>query len=260
MINFEDILLEEVQEGLLIQLVDLTRDYPNVKNAKFMVSQTFGGDSLIHPYLPENNRPKVYLGNIEVLAEAGLLTLGYSPNGTPNFDVTPLGYRYYDYLKKQMGTPIERVEKTVRNFLNASQFQHNYPTAFEKWTKAEELLWQPDAQQHFSTIGHLCREAAQEFADALVNIHQPTDVSSDKTKTVARLQSVVKMKFQNEHKTKRAYLDALIAYWGTVNDLIQRQEHLSEKEGQPVVVEDARLVVFQTLIVMFEIDRALSIG
>ena len=57
--------------------------------------------------------------------------------------------------------------------------------------------------------------------------------------------------------SKKAFLDALIAYWGTLSDLIQRQEHDSQKEGKPLVWEDARAVVFQTLIVMFEIDRNL---
>ncbi len=58
-------------------------------------------------------------------------------------------------------------------------------------------------------------------------------------------------------KTKGDFLEALVAYWGTVNDLIQRQEHDSQKDGNPLIWEDARTVVFQTLIVMFEIDKSL---
>jgi hypothetical protein len=37
----------------------------------------------------------------------------------------------------------------------------------------------------------------------------------------------------------------------------KRQEHGGQKEGRPLTWEDARRVVFQTLIVMYEIDRAL---
>jgi hypothetical protein len=47
-------------------------------------------------------------------------------------------------------------------------------------------------------------------------------------------------------------------YWGTVNDLIQRQEHGAQREGGALAWEDGRRVVFQTAIVMFEIDRSLS--
>jgi hypothetical protein len=39
---------------------------------------------------------------------------------------------------------------------------------------------------------------------------------------------------------------------------VQRQEHGAQKEGRPLVWEDGRRVVFQTAIVMFELDRALS--
>lgn len=50
-------------------------------------------------------------------------------------------------------------------------------------------------------------------------------------------------------------LDALVVYWGTVHDLAARQEHGAAK-AVPLVAEDARRVVFQTAIVMFELDRA----
>jgi hypothetical protein len=60
--------------------------------------------------------------------------------------------------------------------------------------------------------------------------------------------------------TEKPFLDALLGYWGTVSDLIQRQEHGGQKEGQSLVWEDGRRVVFQTAVVMFEIDRSLSRG
>ena len=43
-----------------------------------------------------------------------------------------------------------------------------------------------------------------------------------------------------------------------MNDLIERQEHGAKKEGEELGAEDARQVVFQLLIVMNEIDRALA--
>jgi hypothetical protein len=52
-------------------------------------------------------------------------------------------------------------------------------------------------------------------------------------------------------------LDALLAYWGEVNDLLQRQEHGGQKEGEPLTWEDGRRAVFHTAIVMYEIDRTL---
>lgn len=54
-----------------------------------------------------------------------------------------------------------------------------------------------------------------------------------------------------------AYLDALLEYWRSVSGLIQRQEHGNQKVGSELTWEDARRAVFQTGIVLFELDRAL---
>jgi hypothetical protein len=54
------------------------------------------------------------------------------------------------------------------------------------------------------------------------------------------------------------FLDALIAYWRAVSNLVQRQEHGVQKAGSQLVFEDGRRVIFQTAIVMFEVDRALN--
>jgi hypothetical protein len=53
------------------------------------------------------------------------------------------------------------------------------------------------------------------------------------------------------------YLGALLNYFGCLSDLIQRQEHGGQREGQQLDWEDARRVVLQTIVVMFEVDRAL---
>jgi hypothetical protein len=49
-----------------------------------------------------------------------------------------------------------------------------------------------------------------------------------------------------------------VDYWGTVSDLVQRQEHGAQKQGAELTWEDARRVVFQTAIVMYEVSRALG--
>lgn len=254
--NEGEILLEPVQEELLITIVESARNTPIDDRQKFLVDQSFGGDTLIYPTLPKE-KTRIYFGDVETLANEGLLSLNYGSKGTPNFDVTPLGFKYYQYLKKRLGQPVERIEKTIRTYLDSNNFAKIYPKAYEKWCSAEELLWKTDSKQQLTLIGHLCRESIQEFADYLVSAHNLPNAPADKSKTVGRLKAVVETKRGSLGDSKKAFLDALIAYWGTVNDLIQRQEHDSQKEGQPLVWEDARAVVFQTLIVMFEIDRNL---
>jgi hypothetical protein len=45
---------------------------------------------------------------------------------------------------------------------------------------------------------------------------------------------------------------------GTLSDLAQRQEHGGQREAEPLVHEDARRLVFQAAMVMFEVIRSLT--
>jgi hypothetical protein len=47
----------------------------------------------------------------------------------------------------------------------------------------------------------------------------------------------------------------MLAFWGAVSDLAQRQEHGAQREAEPLGWEDARRLVFLSAVVMYEIDR-----
>ena len=76
--------------------------------------------------------------------------------------------------------------------------------------------------------------------------------------TKNRIRSVINARSERLGDTEKTFLDALISYWDSIDDLTQRQEHGAQKEGKPLLWEDGRRLVFQTAVVMFEIDRALS--
>lgn len=253
--QFIGILLEPEQEELLSSIVEAVRNTPREERQKFLVIQLDGGVDFLHHSGMKKGENRIYYGDIEELGRQGLLAIGFGPRGTPNFDVTSLGFRYYEHLKRKRGEAVEHVGTTVREYLNSQEFRAKYPDAFAKWLSAEDLLWQTDTQPQLTTIGHLCREALQGFITILVERYQPPDVNTDKTKTAARLKAVLGT--AQLGTTKKAFLEALLAYWGTVNDLIQRQEHGAYKDGEQLVWEDARRVVFQTMITMFEIDKTL---
>jgi hypothetical protein len=67
------------------------------------------------------------------------------------------------------------------------------------------------------------------------------------------------MRRQQLGSTEWRFLDALLAYWGALTDLMQRQAHGALKKGEMLGWEDARRVVFHTAIVMFEIDKAIGV-
>jgi hypothetical protein len=214
------------------------------------------GDSLMHPGIP-SNRSQIYYGDVEILNNEGLINLGYGSKGTPIFDVKPIGFKYYTYLKETIGEPIERVEKTIMSYLKSEHFVSKYKVAFEKWSTAQEFLWSAENQTQLTTIGHLCRECMQEFIEVLINEFSLQEHFPDKSKTVARLNGIIAEKKKVLPSTLKPLLKSLIEYWGCVSDIVQRQEHGATKEGEDLVWEDARRVVFNTLTVMFEIDNAI---
>jgi hypothetical protein len=257
-IVFENVLLEQEQKDLLAALVEAARNVPRNWRKPFSFRECQSDSWIEHPGLPDKTLD-AYKGDIETLAREGLLALSYGSRAQiSGFDVTPQGFAYYEWMKQRAGQPIQNVETTIRDYLDADHFQQKYPKACQKWAEAESMLWASDSEHQLTTIGHLCREATQEFATALVEQHQPPDVDKDKAHTVARISVVLDLRKSQLGSKEKPFLDALLAYWRTVNDLIQRQEHGGKKEGEPLVWEDGRRVVFQTAVAMFEIDRAIS--
>jgi hypothetical protein len=49
-----------------------------------------------------------------------------------------------------------------------------------------------------------------------------------------------------------------VAYWGEVNDLLQRREHGAQKERELLEVDDGRRAVFHAAVVMYEFDGVLG--
>jgi len=254
----DSILIEKEQKDLLEVLVETSRNVPLEKRQKFFAIETMESHlaNLLHPGLP-NGFPGAYMGDIEILSGYGLINLSYGSKGTPKFDVTPIGFAYYAELKRSQGTPTEVVERRILENFDSNDFREHYKDAYDKWAEAESLLWQSESEAHLTTIGHLCRESIQLFVEALVEIYNPSDIDSNVAHTVSRLRSILSSARDVKSKSKIAFIDALISYWGSVSDLIQRQEHGGLKEGEPLNWEDARRIVFQSANVMFEVDRTL---
>lgn len=255
--GFERVLLLDEQRELLVRVVDAWRRQPRDDRQKFLMLSVSGGELLMHPGIKKGDE-RVAQEDIETLIQKGLLSGRYTRKDTIQFHVTPEGFAYYEYLKTAGGQPVERVESEISKYVSAERFTQLYPEASAKWNEAEELLWKDDSVRHLTTVGHLCREAMQEFASALVERFQPTDVSANKAHDVNRIKAVIKHRRQRLGDGRTAFLEALIAYWGTLSDLVQRQVHAGAKEAEPVTWEDARRTVFQTLVVFYEFDRTLD--
>lgn len=248
--------LEPEQEQLFSSLVEAVRNVPRDQREEFMYIRAMQKD-----LVQGNGFSAELLGSdIHHLINVGLLSITnyHSKGGGFNFFIPPDALEYYEWMKREAGEPVQQVETLIREYLDSDRFTDAFPEAYERWRDAVELLWGADSDRELSTIGHKCREAIQQFATALVDRHQPPNVNPDKAMTRDRLSAVLNVHRADLGEKRSALLDSLFGYWRAAADLIQRQEHAGQREGESLDWEDGRRVVFQTAVIMFEVDRTLS--
>jgi hypothetical protein len=249
-------LLEEEQAHLLGRFVEAHRSAPREARGYFIAVESMGSTqaTFIHSRV-QGLRFEGSRADAEVLAQAGLLRASWGSRGDPLFYVLPDGIAFYEQMMTAWPA-VETVENEIQKYLSEPEFRKFHAAAVAKWEQAAALLWAADSPQQLTTIGHLCREALQEFAASLATQCQ-IDVSGiEAAKTVARLKAIFAARSGKLGTTEAPFIDALVAYWGTLSDLVQRQEHGSQRERETLVWEDGRRIVFQTCIVMYEISRA----
>jgi hypothetical protein len=251
-------LLDEPQIVLLCELVEAVRRVPSGRDEEFIAFQALGDDRRIpvrHSGFPGDHY-YAHQQDIVILEHAGLITMNKKDQNLAIFFIHPKGFKHYEHVKRTMGAPLERAEVEVRRLLVSDHFKSAYDDAYTKWAKAEALLWGADSADQLSAIGHHCREAMQDFATTLVDRYKPTGANTNPMNTVARIRAALEVA-GIVGSTERAFLDAIVAYWGSVSDLVQRQEHAGQKEGRAVTWQDARRVVLQTMLVMYEVSLSI---
>jgi hypothetical protein len=147
-----------------------------------------------------------------------------------------------------------RAPGALESHLDEDWLRERHPDAYAKWRDAQALFFL-DPKRHATRIGHDCREAMILFASALSARH---DVASEKppAATVDRIRSVLDASLVGLGATTDSFMTALLAYWGTVSDLAQRQEHGASREREALTAEDSRRLILQTLVVMHEVEHA----
>ena len=240
--------LDEDQRTLLATLVEAARRGTKERPNFGYVEQPPGS-------IPRFENPglrtefRMSLADIEALQSGGLLRHQIIIAGSGHIELLPDAFTAYDQMKLETASAAAQMEQSMHAYLNGPEFRLRYAAAYQAWAHAAQMLWSDHESQQTTTIGHLCREAMQEFAAALAGV-TPGAPDPDKATTVPRIRQVIALV---QSSTTSAFLEALLAYWGTVSDLVQRQVHGGQKEGEPLKWEDARRVVFHTGIVMFEL-------
>lgn len=245
--------LEPEQEALLETMVEIHRQVPREGRGPFFLLQTLGGSRIIHSRLRNGWQTEASKSDLDMLARYGLLA--YEGGKTPKYSVTPEGIEYYEAQKADRAGRLEQVQNEVTSYLDGAGFQRRHARAFALWSQADTSLWGTDSQQQLTAIGHVIREAMQAFASELV-AQLGVEADANPAHDVARIRAVLADQKAKLGDTHAAMLDALLAYWGTVSDLVQRQEHGAQREGDTLSWEDARRLAFQSAVVMYEVDRS----
>lgn len=144
------------------------------------------------------------------------------------------------------------VEGRIEAYVDEPAFHKRYPEAYDKWRVAH-VLYVENPRRHATRIGHDCREAMMAFASELAAAHGVV-LDSPSTHTIDRVGTVLDLYRDRLGEDAPVFIGALVGYWRAVTKLAQRQEHGASKKT-PLAPEDARRVVFQTMLVMYEVDR-----
>jgi hypothetical protein len=154
--------------------------------------------------------------------------------------------------------PIEKVLAESQATIGSERFRTAFPGAFESWADAARLLYGENPGGELTTIGHKVREAAQAFATAAITLFGADDPPEDVSLVKKRLGAVIAHNRGYLSDKKRRVLEDLGDLWESTVDLIQRQEHAAQKEGEPITFEDGRRVVNLTMFVMLEFATILA--
>jgi len=148
--------------------------------------------------------------------------------------------------------PMQRTYDRARLVLISDAFREAYPRAYERWAAAEALLNGGDAESHLTDVGHRVREAMQEFATAMIAEHNPPDPDPHVPNVERRLGAVIALYRPQLGDARRVMLEQLGGLWESCNTLVQRQEHGSYKEREPLTFVDAHRLVWLTMFLMVE--------
>jgi hypothetical protein len=239
--------LEPEQRELLAEMVEAERDLPRDMRRWFLV-RVLEGDLLEGP----DRQRKVIAADLDELVYAGYLRV--DTHG--NYAISPEGRAFYASIQQQAGEPAQRADAEVRRYLDGEKFRSAYSGAYDLWVEAEDLLWRADSRRELTTVGHKAREAMQKFATEAVERYQPPDVTPNPVLVNRRLGAVIAAALPSLPKARGNVLKRLGDYSEALVDLVQRQEHGAQKEGEPLAWVDARRVVLHVAFVMFEFSAA----
>lgn len=198
-------------------LLDALCRAQSAASGNFLAVGTFGGTFIRHDGLPEPLKDFAF-SDLNELQAQGMIRLTGKSGSSTRFEISNDGWKYWEAHQE---TGVERIEAEVRRLLDPAANVGPYASAFARCKEAEAMLWQDRDGEHWVTeVGHVCREAMQAFAAAFC-AEQGQAVTSGPSNTVDRIRAGLDTLRERLPEAYAAFYDAVLAYWGTVSDLVQ---------------------------------------
>jgi len=190
---------------------------------------------------------------VEDLVAWGLLHVGYSSRGTPNYRVTGEALRFYRWLMQNEGSAVEQVEETVRRVVLGSTYAEVHPGAAHHVHEAFELLWSGrTSDQIVSEIGDHLRKA---LMDATTDAVGSTSEGGQE-RPIERLRR--HMAGLSLPSREADVVSQIVELARAALRLDHRLNHIRDEVdlGEPAALwEELRRAAFVTALVCYELDR-----
>jgi DNA-binding PadR family transcriptional regulator len=241
-------MLTPLEQAILVVVDRLTRD-THTETDSDSIRPELGAMGLVVPN-------ELLLGRVFMrLRDEGYLTVYVTGGGRAV--MVELTHRGREQARANP-EPVEQIMTENRRLIASGRFAEVFPNVFEPWADAEILLFADDAEAQLTTVGHKIREAAQAFATAMIQRFGADEPPADVKLVKKRLGAVIAHNRSMIGDKQRRLLESLGDLWETTVDLIERQEHAAQKEGEPVSWNDGRRIVTLTMFLMIEFDTILE--
>lgn len=128
-------------------------------------------------------------GAVDDLVSWGLLHVGFSARGTPNYRVSGEGLHFYRWLKASRGTAVVQVEDDVRKIVDGEASATAHAGAAHHLREAFQLLWSGRTEdQAVSEIGDHLRKALMDTVTDVLG----ADVDGHQERPIERLEAHLK--------------------------------------------------------------------
>lgn len=255
---FASVDLTPETQQLFVEMAEATLNSTTPAHRMFLLAQHLGGNNLIFSGEPRRDWKDVDPGSLDDLAGLGLLRKGFGGGrGTPNYQLTNDGRRFFEWLMSQRGEPVRQVERGVQAWLGSEGFARRYPTASISLGRALEQLWRGETdEQTASAYGADLRAALQDFA-AEVHGQLKLDSSANREKPIDLLEEAVEALADRIGQREKAVLTQLVALCDATLRQVQRIHHV-RAEGKLRGWDELRRAGFVLTMVVHELDRAIE--